>query len=255
MRGPLSLKMGLQPSQVDARTLQVSTYLDRPQLPKAPRVVDWGSAVRRRPMYANDRAGTCVLASILNYVAQVLAAVHGDMKPVTDNEVVGLYSRLTGYNPADGSNDNGLQIIDVLKLWRRDGIFGHRIAGFMQANPEDLGEVQSCHYVFGGVLGAYAMPRSAETQFRLGQKWQTLGFPWGAARPGSWGYHAMTTTAADLDGWGLATWGEVQRASPGWMETYLAEAWVVLDPEWIATSGESPSGFNYDQLAADLAEV
>ena len=58
---PLMYKTGKLPAKNDPRDFLLKNYLIRPQLPPIPSSVDWTKAVKKWPMFANDRVVTVYL--------------------------------------------------------------------------------------------------------------------------------------------------------------------------------------------------
>jgi hypothetical protein len=50
--------------------------------------------------------------------------------PTTD-QVLAEYTKLTGFNPADPSTDNGAVESDTLQSWKTSGLFGKNLLGFV----------------------------------------------------------------------------------------------------------------------------
>src|SRR5262249_59231251 len=77
--------------------------------------------------------------------------------------------------------------VDVLRLWRRQGIGGHRIAAFAGVGPADDELVRTGTWLFGGLFIGLQLPLRAREQL----VWDWTGSLQGQDAPGSWGGHAV----------------------------------------------------------------
>jgi hypothetical protein len=217
-------------------------------LPDVPAVVDYLSRVTEWPMYLNDRIGDCTVAAAAHMVEAATTYGRGRTTLIGDADVVAAYSAVSGYDPVTGRNDNGAVMQDVLDLWRKDGIGGHRILAFAAVDVRDPIEVAAALYLFGHLYVGMNVPLCAEDQFATGKAWDTvLGFD-----GGNLGGHAVNLGGIDPDGsYRLVTWGRVQPMTRPFWRRYVEEAWVVVTPEWLEATGGSPEGLD----AAVLGEA
>lgn len=248
----MPLALGRRPSPPDPRTLRLSNYTatDRPP---APRTADWMRLVDRWPLYRNDVVGDCTFVSCAHQT-QAWTRYAGKQIVLPDQDVLGAYSTVTGWNPDTGEHDDGARLRDVLSFWRKNGIGGRRAIAYVAVEPEDHEEVRFAAHLFGGLVIGIDMPLSSETQFRKRATWRPVNDETGMA--GSWGGHA--TRVGKYDGRYLTctTWGVTQRLTWSFWDRYVSEAWAVLSPDWLdATKGVSPTGLCMDELLADLQRI
>jgi hypothetical protein len=245
-------RLGWTPAPPDPRTLRLEAYTTA-DLPPAPKAASWMRRVGQWPMLGNDRIGDCVLVTCAHLV-QGWTAYAGTEYRMPEPDVVGAYAAITGYNPATGAGDDGTRSLDALNFWRRTGIGGHQITAYVQVNPHDLDAVKAGMYLFGGLFVAVDMPRAAATQFRQRKTWTTV--PGGDGVRGSWGGHAMHAGSYGTTGVTFSTWGRTQRASWHWWNTYVAETYAIVSPDWLdQAAGRSPTGFDLNGLLADLHRI
>lgn len=198
-------------------------------------------------MFQNDVLSDCTCAS-MGHALQAQSANTGNPLTITDDDVVGLY-RLTGYDLKDPTTDQGAQLIDVLRLMRSVGLAGNKIGAFAKVNHDSMDEVDAAVNLCGFVYTGAALPKSVRTQ----TVWDLVDGPDG--EPGSLGNHAMALLGYDRVHAILVTWGGVKVATVEWLHTYMFEAWAAVDALWLRPDGLTPSGFNAQQLSADLAAI
>ena len=238
-----TFKLGKKPVRLDARTFMLSRYL--PALPPVPAAIDWSGKVPDWLMLANDSVGDCTCASAA-HLEMLWTSQAGQEFVPTDAEVLAAYSAITGYNPANPATDEGADELSVLNYWRNMGIAGHRISAFAAVNIKNPGQVRAAIALFGGLYLGVQLPQSAMDEINSGQSWTET------VAPDVVGGHAVPVIAYDANGLTCITWGQPQKMSWAWFDTFADEAYCVLSPDWIAGAGVSPSGFNLIQLAQDL---
>lgn len=59
----------------------------------------------------------------------------------------------------------------------------------------------------------------------------------------------------ELDMFTLISWGAGARANRAFIRHTVIEAWAVFSTDWVSANGLSPSGFNAQQLVADLLSL
>jgi len=195
-------------------------------------------------MMRNDVLGDCTCAAaghmIMNWTANVVP-----MFTPPDEQIVGAYAAITGYNPADPNTDRGAFALDVLKYWAKTGVSGHKITCFVEVDPHNLDELKYAIATFGGVyLGA----RMTDSD---------IGAPtWTADNVGPIvGGHAIPTFGYTPSGTKVVSWGKVVDVEWGWWLKRVDECYAIISTDWLDANGISPSGFNMAQLIADLADV
>lgn len=248
----LPFKLGRRPSAHDPRTLRLAVYTTG-DLPKPPAWVNWLSKVEGWPLYGNDRIGDCEPAACAHLI-EAWSTYAGAPARVADEDVVGAYSAVSGYDPTSGEHDDGVRSLDMLNHWRRNGIGGHHITAYVSVNVRDHHEVRAATHLFGGLLLGIDMPLSAAVQTRLGHTWRHIDGDNG--RPGSWGGHAVHLGAYDARSLTCTTWGRTQRMDWRFWDAYVVEAYAIASPQWINTAtGAAPVGLNLAALLDDLHHI
>lgn len=269
--------LGKLPYVPDPRSLKLSDYLTG-ALPAAPSTSNWDHYVTVPwGMCLNDTIGDCAIAGPDHLI---LAWTSSTATPVVipDEATLAAYSAVSGYNPVTKQNDNGCQLIDVLKYWQSTGIDGHTIGAFAEVNITNLEEAKSAISIFGGVDIGVQLPMAAQ---RMGNHWTTppgprsvAPRPWwkfwakpaadtvdmnlgGEWAPGSWGGHCVVLIDYDdaARTFTAVSWGELVTVDQDFLVDYWDEAWAVVSKDILNGTGEDVQGLNLVQLNADLVEV
>jgi hypothetical protein len=197
-------------------------------------------------MLGNDTVGDCTCAAIAHIL--MMATAHtGTMVVPTTEQVLQVYSAVSGYDPATGANDNGAAITDVLEYWRTKGIAGHQILAWAAINPQDLDTIRKAIWIFGCVDIGVQLPVSAMQQFNSGQPWTVVPSDGGIE-----GGHSVPNFGYGSEGTNCITWAQRQGMNWGWFLQYCDEAYTVITPEWFNQQQLTPSGFDLATLQQDL---
>lgn len=238
-----NLKLGKKAVRLDERTFKLSRYL--PTLPPVPPAADWSGKVAAWGMMANDSVGDCTCAAA-GHLEMLWTSEAGIEFTPADADVLAAYSAISGYNPGDANSDQGADELSVLNYWRQTGIACRRIYSFATVNVSNLAEVRAAVALFGGLYIGVQLPQSAMDAVDAGAPWINV------SDQNILGGHAVPIVAYDTNGLTCITWGKPQRMTWDWFAKYCDEAYVVLSPDWIANSGQAPSGFDLAQLNLDL---
>lgn len=200
----------------------------------------------------NDEVGCCVRASIAHLINHVRMANHtGPI--ITRDEVLASYRERTGWDPEIDATDQGEYLVDVIKEWKRDGIFHTHIIAFVELDPNDRDQIAFACSSLGGVLFGFGLPKSIQDQ---GDTWQTdpdsnteVDKPW------SLGGHAILCTDSSpyLDT-GM-TWGNYQCWTDQWRCRYASQAHAVVLEECADKLRSPLSGLDLDGLMRAADEV
>jgi len=255
------MKLGKKPYRHDPRTLLLEDYVDGSHLPLIPASYDQGTRITDWPMLANDRLGDCTSAGAGHAVQTFVADSRDVILNVTDTNAINFYE-LFGYNPDDPNTDQGANELDVLRVWSKVGypvtdaagtVDKHRIAAYTLVNPRNMRLQKAAIYLFGGLYSGVALPAIAQ---EMGDHWMLpsdLGDPY--AQPGSWGGHCVWTVSYDANGVKVVSWGQLITVDWNFIAHYFDEQWAILSSQDWLNGTNSPQGFNWQQLTADLAVV
>lgn len=241
-----SYKLGKREPREDLRTFKMAKYATPSTVP--PRRMDWSLGVNKWGPMKNDEIGDCTVAAI-GHMVQAWTNNNGAEIVIPDEEIVRAYSDITGYVPGDDSTDNGAVVLDVLNYARRNGVGGHKIAGYVALSPHNRDHVALSIDLLGGCYLGVALPVSAQDQ----EVWSVLNDdPNNRGRRGSWGGHAVPALNYGPTGVVVLTWGKLVTLSWEFFDAYVDEAYGVLSPDWATTAKNAPSGFNFAQLQEDM---
>ncbi len=244
-------KLGKLAPKYNKRTLRLSNYLKGP-LPTAPAKLwrEYKVPPSGWNMLGNDTVGDCTCAAIAHMV-MLFTAHTGTMISPTLEDTLGVYSAVTGYNPADPSTDQGANITDVLAYWQSTGIAGHKILGWASIGLSPA-QIQQAMYLFGAVDIGFNVPAYAMEQFNAGQAWDID--PSGDATIE--GGHSVPLFGYGSQGFDCTTWGANQKLTTTFAATFCDEAYIVLTEDWLdSATGLAPNQIDLATLQADLNAV
>ena len=232
-------KLGRLPSPHDDRTLRIEKYFT-PQLPAPPASIDWGQKVPRWSMAGNDRYGDCVFASKRHAVA-LWTANESTIREIPDAEVVSAYFAFTG------NRDVGANILEVLKHWRKAGLWGNNLWAYGSLEIANTEAIKQGIALFGAIsLGLTMLAGWLNTE---------EGDTWDLGMGRQSGGHDVAAIGYSDAGLEIVTWGGTRTLTWRALRSQCDEAWAQLNPEWIAQDAVAPSGLKLDQLHADLFAI
>lgn len=228
----------------DPRNLMLATYIDDAvALPAVPASIDWSQKVQSWPMYGNDKLGDCTCAAV-GHMEEAWFANAGKPHVPPEQAVLDLYW-------ATGKQDTGRYCLDVLNYWQSTGFAsGDKLTAFAQIDVKNQAHVEFGCWAFGGVYIGVQLPKSAQAQ---ADEWTVTTGP--DAQLGSWGGHCVNLVDYAANGPTCVTWGRLMPMTWEFFTTYCDEAYAAISPDFVATGGQTPSGFNLDQLKTDLTQV
>lgn len=252
----MTLLLGKLPARHDDRTLKLSTYAPSSGF-VFPKTKSWAPDVPSFPMLANDRFGDCVFAGAYHQIQLWLDADGVDVVPA-EADTLQAYSEVTGFNPNDPSTDRGANLLDVLNFWRKTGMpwtvngtpMRHEIAGYAKIQHTNHAEAKLAIAEFGGAYLGVNLPLAAQAQFGSGKHWTVGRGP--NSVPGSWGGHCVVAVGYNATTVALVTWGKIQFATYGWLDTYADEMYAILSTDWTGGDDKSPSQVDFAQLKTDI---
>lgn len=248
---PITFAGGRLPAQPARPHLKFGAYL-APELPAPPASSDWLTPVPVADwgMLGNDQWGDCTCAAVGHKRIGDVFVNKGSVLTVTNQDVLALYSAVTGFNPNDPSTDQGAVCQDVLGYWRRNGFLGEKIVAFAKVDISNVTELKQAISLFGQVYCGMNFPGSAMTQFNDGQPWDVVR---GATIEGG---HCVTIGAYSASGLECVTWGAVQKMTWKFFQKYFEEAWVIVTPDMInPKTGKDVAGYDLYTLGEDFAAL
>jgi hypothetical protein len=257
-----TLKLGKKAPLVDERTLKAERLFAG--LPTPPPSLSWFGDVTNWGMMLNDTLGNCTCAAIGHGDQVVSLNTPVGLITPPDVLILNLYEHACGYVPGDPSTDQGGVIIDVLNYVRKNGL-GHKrkpyphkkkfpLFAYADPSPNSTLHIMQSVQTFGIVDIGLQLPVSAQSQ--VGGVWDVVGDPKTDAnsQPGSWGGHSVIVAAYDSVGPTCITWGQLQKMTWAFWNTYCDESHALLFNFWL-DHFTTAWPLVLKQLEADLALV
>ena len=172
---------------------------------------------------------------------------------ITGRQSIKDYSAVTGYNPTTGANDNGTDVRQALHYRAKTGLLDatgarHKIGAYLALEPGNWQHLLEAMYLFGAAGIGFQFPASAMDQFNAGKPWSVV------SRSTIEGGHYVPLVA-DRVNIVCVTWAKLQQMTRAFYVKYCDEAWAILSPEIIGSTGKTLDGFDLATLQADLKLV
>jgi hypothetical protein len=228
-------------------------------VPPPPIFKDWTGNVTDWGVMMNDTLGCCTI-SAEGHTIQGWTVNASQEYTVPDTTIVDIYSAACGYVKGDPSTDQGGDEQTVLKYWQNNPINGHKLDAWAITDVTNEQEIKQAIWLTGGVYIAVQLPLTAQKQDVWDVAMNTKPSWWkfwakDPSDPGSWGGHAVRVLAYDQDSYTVITWGKKLKMTKAFWQKYVVECYALLSKDWVARNGESPSGFTYQILAADMPSL
>lgn len=199
-------------------------------------------------------AGCCVVATAGHFIKMWTANTGNPIAPTTD-QVIGVYSALTGFNPATGENDTGLDEQTFLDYWKSTGIpctdsngntTVHKILGYASVDVSNILLLNQATWIFEGLFCGIQCPESAEEDT---SNWIEV--------PGSpiVGGHGVPRVGMGRDGGHFVSWGLSIPHDNQFLVSNLDEAYVVVSEDQLNLQGKNVPGFDQPTLLSMMAQV
>jgi hypothetical protein len=235
-----NIKLGLNPKELDKRTLRLESVL-KPKLPIIPETFDLDTIrAQDKRMFANDDWGDCVIAGRAHMTLRFEEYELGKFLNISDDEVLAEYWMEQGATPVTRTHfcktqqgwsskpDNGLDMITSLKAWSKGwkaagGSYSIDAYGVIDVVNQDA--VRAVLYLLNGAYIALALPLSAQKQ----TIWDAADDSQGGIA-GTWGYHCVyLTPKVTPEGLQCVTWGSYQKMTWAFLIKYCYQFFGVVD--------------------------
>lgn len=245
------MKLGKLPARKNSVSLRLRDYLSLSKLPPAPESGGHVNLVTEHDLFGNDQYGDCVCAEAGHTTILFNKEANKDVQITTDN-VLEMYSALTGFNPNDPSTDQGTDMAKAAKWRKKTGLLDasgkrHKISAYLALTPGNIEELKQAIHLFSCVGVGWELPESAQMQFEA-------GLPWTVTHSPIEGGHDTGAIGYDPDFIYIITWGKVQKVTYEFFSKYCDEGIVYFSEEMLE-NGKSLEGFNVSQLRADLGAL
>jgi hypothetical protein len=241
------------------RALRLKNYLMR-GYPTPPASIDWTPLAKASidQVFLNDRLGDCVIAWGAHMEGILTGNSSGTPIIYTDAQIIAQYSAIGGYQ-GTAATDNGCDEVTALNYWDQHGFAGGtKISGWIRVDATDPVEVRAAIYLFGSVTFGIELP----DEWAAGIDTLENGFEWDVAGPadeqnghcfGGGGYEPGRIKIVE---WGMTGWITDAAVAMYAATRGAGEMYTVLSTDWMINStSKAPNGFNWTQLASDLASM
>lgn len=241
-------KLGKLPVKFKDGLLHLEKYVT-PELvlPEPDATFEWPVVPAYQP-FGNNQYGNCTCAAIGNIVT-LDKALNGTTQNITQDEVLSLYSSVTGFDPSDPSTDNGAACTDILDYVVKNGFAGVKLLGYVAINPKNIHLIELALQLFGAAYAGVSMPATAQEQ--IGKIWTVVNNLQGDGTPDSWGGHCIPLVANNATDFTCVTWGAPQLLSKNFWWAYGTEVYAPIFDSFFS-SGKAPNGFDVISLENDL---
>lgn len=223
-------------------------------LPPAPASCNWYAKVEAGSgwgMLGNDRWGNCAEAGMLHWT-MARTSYAGNPFVANVDDAIGLYSRITGFDPGNPQTDTGTNLADMMDFCEQNSMLSEkddRVLMAFSLDVTNLEEIRQAIDLCGGILIGVQFP----------QAWSTSRIQ-GVTRSPIEGGHCEYVPGYDRMGNGSTifdaiTWGERLEMTEGGFRAFCDEAWVVADLDFINATGSDPQGLldaEYQRRVAEL---
>lgn len=238
------------------RQIRFDRYTDFSRLPAPPRRVNYTGGLTAWGAMLNFKLDICAVASAGHMIQAWTHLASRKRVTVGSKPLVDMYSGVSGYNPKTGKPDEGCDVETAFRWWRDKGLGGHKIEAWCWVDPHQRLQVETAHWLFGGLYVVLNLPATALDQWDKGVPWSGSPKPnRPGTQPGSGFPHAVNVVAIGPNYLTAVTWGTLQPITPVFWDSYVLDCYPVLSQDWISPNLTAPSGFDLEALKADLGEM
>jgi hypothetical protein len=193
-------------------------------------------------MFLNDQLCDCVCAGACHQVQDWTGQAGAIVYPA-ELDARGMYAAVGGY---DGTpeTDNGCNMLDALRWWKKTPLAGVTITAYMTVDPTNRAEQLAGLYLFGGLYTGINCPQSALDN-------QTL-WDYVPDSPNAGGHCIQYRPVWDGQNFIVDSWGQEIPTTPAFNDNLVEEQYVVYSRAQMRPTGLSEAGFNEAALLAAL---
>lgn len=228
----------------DSRTLKLGAFM-APGL-AAPASCNLAATTGADPdALGNLELGICGLAGPAHQIRWE-DRLCGRPETVRTAQVIREYENF-GYVPGDDTTDNGTYALDVMKRWRKVGLFGRApIEAFGQVDFYDRRQMEAATFLLGGVFLCLALPKLV----KHGSIFDTRIWDVAENDGGRAGNHLVWKFGDEVN-----TWGFDVLITPEFIERYAYDAYAVVSADAVKPDGRAFSGLDLAGLDEALRSV
>lgn len=245
---------GKKPARHDARTLHLGAILNSAALPPLPDQYDFDDTHPTLPTppppLGNLAHPCCVISGRGHQTIRFELSEQGVLPDLTEADVLAEWRKETN------GAEEGLYVLDSLKLWRKEGWRAagkkYDITAFAKVDPTDRERMKTAIYLFDGIGLGVALPFSVTQNLDSTAPWSVPLDPAHAKRDPHGGHYVLLTGYDDT-GPVCVTWGRKQSMTWEFVNRYADEAYAIIDgvDDWLGTN----SPINVESLIQYLKVV
>jgi hypothetical protein len=224
----------------------LSALLAGVTLPPLPAAIDYTAGMPASlGVMLNDSEGDCTCAGC-GHAEQVWSfnATPPLFTP-SDSAVQALYEQACGYVPGQPNTDQGGVEQDVLTYWLKNGFAGRSLAAFVEVDPRNLDDLRRVIYDCGVAYIGFDIPAYLENGLTAPNSvWDVNP----DADNSVIGSHCIVLAGYDENGnFRGISWGDYYTLTAAFLLQRMDEAYGLVAPDWIATTGKTPAGLILEQ--------
>ena len=166
----------------DARNLRLADYLPD-DLPAPAQELSWLGTQTEWGEMLNDNLGDCTIAAPGHAVQVITKAVGPQEITIPDWQIEKYYEYWDQYVAGDPATDNGGNMLNIAKQWRKTNFAGFELKAFVTPDLKNHLHLKQSVALFGGLNIGLGLPLTAQGQ----KEWAVVGDgQTGDAAPYSW---------------------------------------------------------------------
>lgn len=219
----------------DPRTIPISQFIRYDT--HVPGSFDFDKSRRPLPLrnWGNDQWQNAVLAAQASQILRFERLWQRQTILLTDSDVISWYRSVTGSVSPGDTRDQGVQTLDMMKLWKnqgwpvttKTGVKNYTIDAYGELEPNDRAQLRAGCYTMHGIYIGFWLPLAAQ-EMTLENHWYFAGQSDEEWQAGSWGSFLAYSKAYDRDGFEILAWGRRIWVSNEFIERYADEAWATI---------------------------
>lgn len=246
----------VRPPRPASDHLRFRNYLTGAPLPTPPAIEDWSkpSLSALKNIYLNDRYGICTVSGAWHVLATWTGNA-GQLVTATNQQLIGDYSAITGFNPNIPSTDQGANEQDVLNYYTNHGFpTGDKLLGWLSVDASNPTLLKQAIYLFENVYYGIEIPNAYTNPMP-----QSDGFVWGkAGSPNPNQGHCIIACGYNADGTIVDTWGLLGTLTWDANAEYMVnaaggDAYILISAaQLIKATQKAPNGLDAVALIQDF---
>jgi hypothetical protein len=202
----------------------------------------------------NDSLGCCTCSAVYHAIQVWSFGASGQILTNPDADVLQIYESFCAYDPKDPNTDQGGDEQTVLTDWMIQGVPGvygpDKLAAWIEVdvrNADDIKRtINSCGVCYIGFdVASNVMPDNADPP----AIWQY------DPKATSLGGHAVILAGYDAQYVNLISWGQKYQMTWEFFQKQTEEAYGLVDPNWVNTTGKTPLGMSVADLESLMSSM